>query len=149
MTDEGGAVPAHVLRALVSVSEDAAQFALLLPLCQGDRILASGRVTRERGSRTGLRWRELAVDALRGKSLEWHAVAHALGNAGGRFALAWKARPTLARAAGVSEDTVSRVVRALEDVAPITSELWLVSHRDVRTNRRVRTVFDFLVAELS
>jgi DNA-binding transcriptional LysR family regulator len=41
------------------------------------------------------------------------------------------------------------VVRALEDLAPITSELWLVTHRDVRTNRRVRTVFDFLVAELS
>jgi len=45
-------------------------------------------------------------------------------------------------------DAESAVRRALADFAPITGEVWLVAHREVRTSRRVRLVFDFLAAEL-
>jgi hypothetical protein len=31
----------------------------------------------------------------------------------------------------------------------INALIWLVEHRELRTSRRVRTVFDFLAAELS
>ncbi len=39
--------------------------------------------------------------------------------------------------------------RIMTDVPPIPVETWLVSHREVRTNRRIRLVFDLLVEELS
>ncbi|MDH5218086.1 MAG: LysR family transcriptional regulator [Gammaproteobacteria bacterium] len=38
--------------------------------------------------------------------------------------------------------------RVLPDIQPYTGPLWLVAHRELRTNRRVRIVFDFLVEEL-
>lgn len=41
------------------------------------------------------------------------------------------------------------VVRVLPDMEPFQIELWLVAHRELKTSRRVRTVFDFLSAELS
>ena len=42
-----------------------------------------------------------------------------------------------------------QVQRALPDLEPLTGELWLVAHRELKTSRRVRMVFDFLAAELA
>lgn len=41
------------------------------------------------------------------------------------------------------------VVRVLPDLQPFTAEIWLVTHSELRTQRRIRTVFDFLVAEIT
>jgi DNA-binding transcriptional LysR family regulator len=46
-------------------------------------------------------------------------------------------------------DAEPLVERVLPDLQPLRGEIWLVAHRELRTNRRVRTVFDFLAAELS
>lgn len=46
-------------------------------------------------------------------------------------------------------DTEPMVQRALVDLEPLMTEIWLAAHREVRTSRRIRTVFDFLAAELS
>ncbi len=46
-------------------------------------------------------------------------------------------------------DAEPGVQRILPDSEPFTFELWLVAHRELRTSRRVRVVFDFLAAELS
>lgn len=46
-------------------------------------------------------------------------------------------------------DAEPLVTRVLPNLEPLISELWLVTHRELNTNRRVRRVFDFLVAELS
>lgn len=46
-------------------------------------------------------------------------------------------------------DIEPMVQRALPDLEPLTAELWLAAHREVRTSRRIRRVFDFLAAELS
>ncbi len=40
------------------------------------------------------------------------------------------------------------VVRALPDLAPIMVPIWLTAHREVRTSRRVRFVFDLLADAL-
>ena len=40
------------------------------------------------------------------------------------------------------------VRRVLEDLPPIPIPMWLVTHRDVRTSRRVRVVVDLLAEEL-
>ncbi len=45
-------------------------------------------------------------------------------------------------------DVEPMVRRALPDLEPLMTEIWLATHREVRTNRRIRTVFDFLAAEL-
>jgi len=45
------------------------------------------------------------------------------------------------------EPLVERVV--VPGLAPITVPLWLVTHNELRTNRRVRRVFDFLVSEFA
>lgn len=54
---------------------------------------------------------------------------------------------------GIMPDNVGdlepTVVRALPELAPLMSEIWLVAHRELRTSRRVRLVFDFLADELS
>ena len=39
--------------------------------------------------------------------------------------------------------------RLLPDFGPVTVELWLVTQRELRTNRCIRRVFDFLATELS
>lgn len=39
--------------------------------------------------------------------------------------------------------------QVLPDVQPFEAPLWLVVHKELRTSRRVRVVFDFLVDELS
>jgi DNA-binding transcriptional LysR family regulator len=41
------------------------------------------------------------------------------------------------------------VERFLPEIEPIAFPMWLVSHRELRTSKRVRTVFDFLSHELS
>jgi DNA-binding transcriptional LysR family regulator len=45
-------------------------------------------------------------------------------------------------------DAEPGVCRALKDLPPITIPMWLVTHRDVRTSRRVRVVADFLAEQL-
>ncbi len=41
------------------------------------------------------------------------------------------------------------VRRVLPDMAPFVVPMWLATHRELNTSKRVRTVFDFLAAELS
>ena len=44
--------------------------------------------------------------------------------------------------------TEPRFHKVLPDLQPFKGPLWLVVHKELRTSRRVRVVFDFLVAEL-
>ena len=46
-------------------------------------------------------------------------------------------------------DAEPLVCRILPDMEPIAVPMWLATHRELHTSKRVRTVFDFLVAELS
>lgn len=47
-------------------------------------------------------------------------------------------------------DADPAVVRVFDDVfQPLTFPMWLTTHRELNTSRRVRTVFDFLAAELA
>lgn len=46
-------------------------------------------------------------------------------------------------------DAEAKVTRVLPSMDPIAVPVWLVAHREVRTSRRVRLVFDFLFDELS
>lgn len=48
---------------------------------------------------------------------------------------------------GDHEPLVERLV--IPGLDPITAELWIVTHKELRTNRRVRMVFDFLVSEFA
>lgn len=41
------------------------------------------------------------------------------------------------------------VRRVLPDMAPIVVPMWLATHRELNTSKRVRTVFDFLATQLS
>jgi DNA-binding transcriptional LysR family regulator len=54
---------------------------------------------------------------------------------------------------GAMMDDVARltpgVVRVLDDVAPIRFPIWLVTHRELRTARRIRVVFDLLAEQLA
>ena len=52
----------------------------------------------------------------------------------------------ITEAVGEAEPLVRRV---LPDMAPIVFPMWLATHRELNTSKRVRTVFDFLAAELS
>ncbi|CUJ88543.1 HTH-type transcriptional regulator GltC [Shimia thalassica] len=45
-------------------------------------------------------------------------------------------------------DAEPKVQRVLPDLEPLTFPIWLVSHREVTTSRRIRRVFDFLAEEL-
>ncbi len=45
-------------------------------------------------------------------------------------------------------DAEPGVVRVLDDLLPFQGVVWLVAHRELRTSRRVRFVFDFLASEL-
>ena len=46
-------------------------------------------------------------------------------------------------------DLHSELVRAFPDTAPLVVPMWLVTHREMKTNRRVRRVFQFLAEELA
>ncbi len=48
---------------------------------------------------------------------------------------------------GDNEPLVERVV--ISELPLITMDLWLVTHNELRTSRRIRRVFDFLVSEFS
>ena len=54
---------------------------------------------------------------------------------------------------GAMMDDVARltpgVVRVLEALAPARFPIWLVTHRELRTARRIRVVFDVLAEHLS
>ena len=45
-------------------------------------------------------------------------------------------------------DGEAKVERVLSQLGNFSTELWLVTHRELRTNRRIRYVFDFLSNEL-
>jgi len=64
----------------------------------------------------------------------WELVKNGLG-------IAYMAEET-----GDNEPGVRRV---LPDLPALPGEVWLVAHRELKTSRRIRLVFDFLVAELS
>ncbi len=46
-------------------------------------------------------------------------------------------------------DSEALVPRAFPDLALFVFPVWLVSHRELKSSRRVRVVFDLLVEELS
>lgn len=46
---------------------------------------------------------------------------------------------------GDNEPLVERVI--VPGLMPITAKVWIVTHKELRSNRRVRRVFDFLVSE--
>ncbi len=46
-------------------------------------------------------------------------------------------------------DTQSELVRAFPNTAPLNVPMWLVSHREIKTSRRIRRVFQFLADELA
>lgn len=48
----------------------------------------------------------------------------------------------------IARDTPD-VVRVLDDVPPVLFPVWLVTHRELRTARRIRLVFDFLAEALA
>lgn len=54
---------------------------------------------------------------------------------------------------GVMMDEVARltpdVVRVLDDIKPVRFPVWLVTHRELRTARRIRIVFDLLAQMLT
>lgn len=50
---------------------------------------------------------------------------------------------------GTIGDSEPRVRRVLPDLAPLMFPIWLVSHRELTTSRRVRAVFDLLAEDLS
>lgn len=39
--------------------------------------------------------------------------------------------------------------RALPQLGRVPGEMWLVAHSELRTSRRIRSVFDFLARELT
>ena len=50
---------------------------------------------------------------------------------------------------GVIGDNEPLVRRVLPDLEPLVFSMWLVTHREVNTSRRIRVVFDLLAEELS
>ena len=50
---------------------------------------------------------------------------------------------------GTIGDTEPLVRRALPDLEPLLFPVWLVSHRELNTSRRVRAVFDLLAEALN
>lgn len=45
-------------------------------------------------------------------------------------------------------DADDEVVRALDELPPLTFPIWLTTHRELRTSRRVKLVYDLLAQEL-
>lgn len=66
--------------------------------------------------------------------VQWELVKHGLGIG------------FMTEEVGDAEPMVERVLPRLD---PFTVDVWLVAHRELKTSRRVRMVFDFLVSELS
>lgn len=51
--------------------------------------------------------------------------------------------------ADIVGDTEQSLRKVLPELDPIFTSVWLVSHSELRTNRRIRFVFDFLAQEMS
>lgn len=66
--------------------------------------------------------------------VQWELVKHGTGIG------------VITEAVGENEPLVRRV---LPDFAPIVFPMWLATHRELNTSKRVRTVFDFLASELA
>ena len=66
--------------------------------------------------------------------VQWELVKHGLGIG------------FMTEDVGDAEPMVERVLPRLD---PFLVDVWLVAHRELKTSRRVRMVFDFLVSELS
>ena len=52
----------------------------------------------------------------------------------------------------MTDDVAQRekgIVKVLPELGSFSTELWLVTHRELRTNRRIRRVFDFLYSHLN
>lgn len=49
----------------------------------------------------------------------------------------------------VIADKEPTLIRVLKELGPIESERWLVTHRELRTSRRIKVVFDYLAEQLS
>lgn len=64
----------------------------------------------------------------------WEMVKHGLGIS------------FMSKNIGDSEPLVERILPNLE---PYTDQVWLVAHRELKTSRRIRIVYDFLVSELA
>ena len=50
---------------------------------------------------------------------------------------------------GVIGDREPLVRRVLPDLEPLIYSMWLVTHREVNTSRRIRVVFDLIAEELA
>ncbi len=50
---------------------------------------------------------------------------------------------------GFIADKDPSVVQVLPDMPPLNFSIWLVTHRGLKTSRRIRVVFDFLAEELN
>jgi hypothetical protein len=50
---------------------------------------------------------------------------------------------------GVKQESVGTVTRALPHLDRMPGEMWLVANSELRTSRRIRSVFDFLASELT
>jgi len=48
----------------------------------------------------------------------------------------------------IARDTPG-IVRVLDDVPPVRFPIWLVTHRELRTSRRIRIVFEALAEGLA
>jgi len=66
--------------------------------------------------------------------VQWELIKHGLGIG------------FMTEDVGDAEPMVERVLPRLD---PFLVDVWLVAHRELKTSRRVRMVFDFLVSELS
>ncbi|MFH1987900.1 MAG: LysR family transcriptional regulator, partial [Pseudomonadota bacterium] len=48
----------------------------------------------------------------------------------------------------IARETPS-VVRVLDDIPPVQFPIWLVTHTELHTSRKIRVVFDFLAEGLA
>jgi len=48
----------------------------------------------------------------------------------------------------IARDTPG-IIRVLDDVPPLRFPIWLVTHRELRTSRRIRVVFEALAQGLA
>ena len=48
-----------------------------------------------------------------------------------------------------SNTSLPGIIRVLDDVPPLRFPIWLVTHRELRTSRRIRVVFEALAQGLA
>ena len=46
-------------------------------------------------------------------------------------------------------DKAQELIRIASNIIDIDAERWLVSHRDLKSNKKIRAVFNYLAGELS